>query len=77
MVDILPEQTQLWQAVEFAASDHFHRAGFKEIRTPLLEVTDLFGRSVLTGLYRQEYTKLLNIIRWMINYEKNRKLAIE
>ena len=36
-----------------------------------------FGRSVLTGLYRQEYTKLLNIIRWMINYEKNRKLAIE
>jgi len=46
MVDILPEQTQLWQRVEMAASEQFHRAGFKEIRTPLLEATDLFSRSI-------------------------------
>ena len=46
MVDILPEQTQLWQAVEKIAREHFHRAGFKEIRTPLIEITELFSRSI-------------------------------
>ena len=46
MVDILPEKTHLWQAVEKLARDHFHRAGFKEIRNPLIEVTELFSRSI-------------------------------
>ncbi len=46
MVDILPEQTQLWQAVELVAREQLQCAGFKEIRTPLLEVTDLFSRSI-------------------------------
>ena len=44
--DILPAQSQRWQAVELIAQEHFHRAGFKEIRTPLLEVTELFSRSI-------------------------------
>lgn len=46
MVDILPTQSQRWQAVEAIAREQFYRAGFKEIRTPLLESTELFSRSI-------------------------------
>ena len=46
MVDLLPEQTRCWQAVESVARDHFRRAGLQEIRTPLLEVTELFARGI-------------------------------
>ncbi len=49
MVDLLPEQTRCWQAVEAVARDHFRRAGVEEIRTPLLEVTDLFSRGIGEG----------------------------
>jgi histidyl-tRNA synthetase len=49
MVDLLPEQTRRWQAVEAVARDHFRRAGIEEIRTPLLEVTDLFARGIGEG----------------------------
>ena len=48
MVDLLPEQT-LRQAVEAVARDHFRRAGIEEIRTPLLEVTELFSRGIGEG----------------------------
>ena len=46
MVDMLPGVLQRWQSVEALARDHFHRSGFGEIRTPLLEITDLFCRSI-------------------------------
>ena len=46
MVDLLPEALERWQAVEATARDHFHRSGFGEIRTPLLETTDLFCRGI-------------------------------
>ena len=46
MVDLLPEHTRRWQAVESVARDHFRRAGLQEIRTPLLEVTELFARGI-------------------------------
>ena len=49
MVDLLPEVLQSWQAVEAKARDHFQRSGFGEIRTPLLETTDLFGRGIGEG----------------------------
>ena len=49
MVDLLPGQTRRWQLVEELARDHFQRAGFEEIRTPLLEVTDLFSRGLGDG----------------------------
>jgi len=49
MVDLLPEQTRRWQAVEAVARDHFRRAGIEEIRTPLLEVTELFARGIGEG----------------------------
>ena len=49
MVDLLPETLQRWQAVEAFARDHFRRSGFGEIRTPLLETTDLFCRGIGEG----------------------------
>ncbi len=49
MVDLLPVQTRSWQAVESAARAHFLRSGIEEIRTPLLEVTDLFARGIGAG----------------------------
>ena len=49
MVDLLPEQTGRWQAVEGVARAHFRRAGLEEIRTPLLEVTELFARGIGEG----------------------------
>ncbi len=49
MVDLLPEQTRRWQAVETVAREHFRRSGLAEIRTPLLEVTELFARGIGEG----------------------------
>jgi histidyl-tRNA synthetase len=46
MVDLLPEQTPLWRYVEATARAHFRRAAVQEIRTPLLEVTELFARGI-------------------------------
>ena len=46
MVDLLPAHTPLWQRVEATAREHFRRAGVHEIRTPLLEVTELFARGI-------------------------------
>jgi histidyl-tRNA synthetase len=46
MVDLLPGHTPLWQRVEATAREHFHRAVVDEIRTPLLEVTELFARGI-------------------------------
>ena len=44
--DILPGETEHWQAFEEACRTLFTRYGFREIRTPLLEATELFVRSV-------------------------------
>ena len=49
MVDLLPAQTRRWQAVETVARAHFRRSGMEEIRTPLLEVTELFARGIGEG----------------------------
>ena len=49
MVDLLPDALQRWQAVEAMAREHFQRSGFGEIRTPLLETTDLFCRGIGEG----------------------------
>lgn len=46
MEDILQPQIEKWQWVEEKARIFFEAHGFKEIRTPILEVTDLFTRSV-------------------------------
>jgi hypothetical protein len=44
--DILPPDTALWQHVEQASRDILHLYNFQEIRTPILEDTQLFARGV-------------------------------
>jgi histidyl-tRNA synthetase len=44
--DILPDEIGRWQLLETAAREIFERYGYREIRTPILEVTELFARSV-------------------------------
>ncbi len=44
--DLLPPGTLLWQRVEDDARQAFEAYDFKEIRTPILEPTALFARSV-------------------------------
>ena len=44
--DLLPPETRLWSAVEETARRVFGTYGYEEIRTPVLEETDLFVRSV-------------------------------
>lgn len=46
MEDLLPGEIEKWQWVEEKARIFFESRGFKEIRTPLLEYTELFTRSV-------------------------------
>jgi len=46
MVDLLPAQIGLWQRIEATAREHFRRAAIGEIRTPLLEGTELFARGI-------------------------------
>lgn len=44
--DILPQETALWQRVEAEARELLAVFGYKEIRTPVLEKTELFARSI-------------------------------
>ncbi|HVS15044.1 MAG TPA: histidine--tRNA ligase [Thermoanaerobaculia bacterium] len=46
MRDLLPPETAVWAAVEATARRVFGLYGFSEIRTPILEETELFVRSV-------------------------------
>jgi histidyl-tRNA synthetase len=47
--DILPDEADRWQRVEDAARRVFRRYGFKEIRTPIFEATELFARVIGEG----------------------------
>ena len=44
--DILPGDVRRWQRVESAARELFRRYGFTEVRTPIIEHTVLFARSI-------------------------------
>ena len=46
MKDILPPEAERWAALEASFRSHAGRYGFHEIRTPLLERTELFARAV-------------------------------
>ena len=46
MNDILPEATRLWRYVEDIVRDVVESYGYREIRVPLIEYTDLFKRSI-------------------------------
>jgi histidyl-tRNA synthetase len=44
--DLLPPETALWNQVEQTAHAAFSTFGFGEIRVPILQMTDLFARSI-------------------------------
>ncbi len=46
MNDVLPDQTPSWQEIEHVAKQTFAGYGYREIRFPLLERTELFARSI-------------------------------
>jgi histidyl-tRNA synthetase len=46
MNDVLPDQSAAWQQLESAAREIFAQYGYREIRLPLLERTELFKRSI-------------------------------
>ncbi len=44
--DILPGETELWQQIEHTAIALFKDFGYREIRIPIMEKTELFARSI-------------------------------
>ncbi len=44
--DILPDEIPAWHRIERAAHDLFRRYGYREIRTPVFEETELFARGI-------------------------------
>ncbi len=44
--DILPDEIAYWQQLEITARNIFRAFGFQEIRTPILEKTELFNRGI-------------------------------
>ena len=44
--DILPGEVETWQRIETVARTLFEDFGFKEIRIPIMEKTELFARSI-------------------------------
>ncbi len=44
--DVLPEESGRWQAVEAVCRDIAARSGYREVRTPVIEHTELFLRGV-------------------------------
>ena len=46
MNDLLPGQIGIWQSVERTARHVLHAYGYREIRLPLLEKTEVFSRSI-------------------------------
>ncbi|HEY0338176.1 MAG TPA: ATP phosphoribosyltransferase regulatory subunit, partial [Burkholderiales bacterium] len=46
MNDILPDEAELWQFFEHAVRGWLRSYGYREIRMPILERTELFVRSI-------------------------------
>ena len=46
MNDILPEQAHWWERFDDTVRDWLHAYGYRTIRMPVLERTDLFVRSI-------------------------------
>jgi len=46
MNDVLPDEAQLWERFEDTVRDWLRAYGYRNLRTPILEKTDLFVRSI-------------------------------
>lgn len=56
MNDILPDQTPVWQYFENTVANLLNSYGYKQIRTPIMEFTGLFKRSIgeITDIVEKE-----------------------
>jgi len=56
MNDVLPDDSAAWQLLERVARETFAEYGYREIRLPLLERTELFKRSIgeMTDIVEKE-----------------------
>jgi histidyl-tRNA synthetase len=56
MNDLLPDAVERWQRIEAVARDILHAYGYREIRLPILEKSELFARSIgsLTDIVEKE-----------------------
>lgn len=56
MRDVLPGEVETWQSIERVARGVFETYGFREIRIPVLESTELFARSIgqITDIVEKE-----------------------
>jgi histidyl-tRNA synthetase len=70
MYDILPEEVNYWQYIYLAAIETFEIASYQEIRTPLLENTTLFNRSI------GENTDIINKEMYTFKDRGNRDLTL-
>ena len=68
--DILPDQSAVWQVLEGSVRRVFERYGFAEIRTPVLEETALFQRSI------GETTDVVSKEMYTLVDRKGRSLAL-
>ncbi len=71
--DILPPDSALWNWFEQAARDTFERYGYRDIRTPIFEETELFARSVggdtdIIGKEMYSFTDGLAHLNWIRNH---------
>jgi histidyl-tRNA synthetase len=68
--DILHPDSELWQRIESYAIKIFSKAGFKEIRTPIFESTELFDRAV------GEDSDIVNKEMYTFNDRSDRSLTL-
>ncbi len=56
MNDVLPDEAYLWEKLESSAAEIFKSYGYRQIRIPVLERTELFQRSIgeLTDIVEKE-----------------------
>ena len=68
MNDILPEVTPVWQFVESTTQQLLQRYGNRELRTPVLEQTQLFTRSIgaVTDIVEDTARKLVSTPAYML-----------
>lgn len=68
--DLLPPETAIWSAVEELAREVFALYGYREIRTPILEHTELFERTV------GEATDIVSKEMYSFEDRKGRRLTL-
>jgi histidyl-tRNA synthetase len=44
--DVLPDEVGVWHRLEAAARELFALYGYRELRTPIFEETELFARGI-------------------------------